>query len=420
MDNKELLRHLYLELSPSDRKKFLSNLPDDVKPDQSKIDADTFDELMRKERFPEGICCPHCGNVKVGTHGSYKGNPRYICYGCKKTFNLTSRSVFNGHKQSLETYTKYIKLMTMGTSIRKAAQICGISVTTSFLWRHKFLDVLQQIADKTKVGGIVEADETYVKLSFKGSRVLPRLPHKRGNDLDKKFLDSDGIPTPKVCVPCAVDRNDHTQTTGAIARATNLEKPMTKHLSALFENRIVPDSILCTDKLAHYVKVAEQFDLNLIQFKANRKDQSIIRSSVGNFHINNVNNYHSRIKNFLTPFKGVATKYLNNYLNWFNFVNQLKSKNVEETLVNLFASQISDEVSKEVQKKPPIPFKTPYDKFFTVQGIYCGKEKVPNSRSDKPVYRPVVKFGKRVSLDAPELEKFKFKTKTKKTNKKDK
>ena len=75
---------------------------------------------------------------------------------------------------------------------------------------------------------------------------------------------------------------------------------------------------------------------------------------------------------------------------------------------------------KEVQKKPPIPFKTPYDKFFTVQGIYCGKEKVPNSRSDKPVYRPVVKFGKRVSLDAPELEKFKFKTKTKKTNKKEK
>ena len=295
MDNKELLRHLYLELSPSDRKKFLSNLPDDVKPDQSKIDADTFDELMRKERFPEGICCPHCGNVKVGTHGSYKGNPRYICYGCKKTFNLTSRSVFNGHKQSLETYTKYIKLMTMGTSIRKAAQICGISVTTSFLWRHKFLDVLQQIADKTKVGGIVEADETYVKLSFKGSRVLPRLPHKRGNDLDKKFLDSDGIPTPKVCVPCAVDRNDHTQTTGAIARATNLEKPMTKHLSALFENRIVPDSILCTDKLAHYVKVAEQFDLNLIQFKANRKDQSIIRSSVGNFHINNVNNYKMNV-----------------------------------------------------------------------------------------------------------------------------
>ena len=223
-----------------------------------------------------------------------------------------------------------------------------------------------------------------------------------------------------MCVPCAVDRNEHTQTTGAIAKATNLEKPMTKHLSALFENRIVPDSILCTDKLAHYVKVAEQFDLNLIQFKANRKDQSIIRSSVGNFHINNVNNYHSRIKNFLTPFKGVATKYLNNYLNWFNFVNQLKSKNVEETLVNLFASQISDEVSKEVQKKPPIPFKTPYDKFFTVQGIYCGKEKVPNSRSDKPVYRPVVKFGKRVSLDAPELEKFKFKTKTKKTNKKEK
>jgi len=89
--------------------------------------------------------------------------------------------------------------------------------------------------------------------------------------------------------------------------------------------------------------------------------------------------------------------------------------------VNLFASQISDERSCDVQRKPPIPFKTHYDKFFTVQGIYIGKVKDrAKSTPDNPVYRPVVKLGKEIALDAPELEKYKFNATTKKTNKKDK
>jgi hypothetical protein len=33
-------------------------------------------------------------------------------------------------------------------------------------------------------------------------------------------------------------------------------------------------------------------------------------------HINNVNAYHSRLKQWLVPFKGVATKNLPNYLGW--------------------------------------------------------------------------------------------------------
>ena len=45
---------------------------------------------------------------------------------------------------------------------------------------------------------------------------------------------------------------------------------------------------------------------------------------------------------------------------------------------------------------------------------------VKKSRSPEPVYRPVMKFGKTVKLDEPELERYKFKPKTKKTKNKDK
>ena len=92
MDNKELLRQIYLECSPEERKRFLDGIKTEIK-FKPKFTVETFDELMRKERFSEGVCCPHCGVTHIGPHGSYKGNKRYICYDCGKTFNLTTKSV---------------------------------------------------------------------------------------------------------------------------------------------------------------------------------------------------------------------------------------------------------------------------------------------------------------------------------------
>jgi hypothetical protein len=40
------------------------------------------------------------------------------------------------------------------------------------------------------------------------------------------------------------------------------------------------------------------------------------RPEAPNLHINNVNGYHGRLKEWLRPFHHVATKYLGNYLGW--------------------------------------------------------------------------------------------------------
>ena len=40
----------------------------------------------------------------------------------------------------------------------------------------------------------------------------------------------------------------------------------------------------------------------------------------GDLHIQTVNNRHQRIKAFLAPFRGIATKYLPNYLRWFQCI----------------------------------------------------------------------------------------------------
>ena len=70
--------------------------------------------------------------------------------------------------------------MMNGFTVRKSAEICGINKDTAFIWRHKILDALQNMASDVKLDGIVEADETFFAISFKGNHkkstsfVMPR------------------------------------------------------------------------------------------------------------------------------------------------------------------------------------------------------------------------------------------------------
>ena len=49
------------------------------------------------------------------------------------------------------------------------------------------------------------------------------------------------------------------------------------------------------------------------------------RPEAPNLHINNVNGYHGRLKEWLRPFHGVATKYLDRYLGWRRTVEAIGS-----------------------------------------------------------------------------------------------
>ncbi|MFT5653247.1 MAG: hypothetical protein ACI8W9_001188 [Psychromonas sp.] len=66
-------------------------------------------------------------------------------------------------------------------TVRRSAACCEITKNTVFLWRHKFLNLLN-IQDNTYSSGIVERDETLFRYSEKGSRKLSHTKHHRGGD----------------------------------------------------------------------------------------------------------------------------------------------------------------------------------------------------------------------------------------------
>lgn len=82
------------------------------------------------------------------------------------------------------------------------------------------------------------------------------------------------------------------------------------------------------------------------------------KRAVGTFNIQTINSYHSRLKSMIVHrFKGVATKYLNNYLLYYNLVNFAKDSlaNKEVVLLNFIRNTLCSIKSAEVSKLPAIP-----------------------------------------------------------------
>ncbi len=52
------------------------------------------------------------------------------------------------------------------------------------------------------------------------------------------------------------------------------------------------------------------------------------------FHIKNVNAYHGRLYGWMYRFKGVTTKYLDNYLSWFRFFENHQNPNKNNLLLS--------------------------------------------------------------------------------------
>lgn len=311
------------------------------------MDSNSFETILSKKKFQNGVFCPHCNSIHIKKNGHKGTIQRFLCKDCGKTFTSRNNTITFSSKKSYYVWKKYIECMMNGFSVRKSAVICGINKDTAFIWRHKILDAMQNMAANVKLDGIVEADETFFPLSYKGNHkkstsfVMPRQSRKRGKSCHKR-----GLSREKVCVPCAVNRNGL-----SISRITNLGRVSAKDLHTAFDGRIAENTVLVTDEMNSYLDLARTNNLELIQLKSGK-------SKLGIYNIQHVNNYHSTLKHFIDNFKGVSTKYLSNYLIWNNFVNYAKESYSEKTVIfaDFVFSTNKKSLSKNIPLRPAVPF----------------------------------------------------------------
>ena len=246
----------------------------------------------------EDRCCPHCATPGAGRRGTARGLRRYRCNACGKSFNALTTTPLSGLRYR-DRWLDFGRSMTDGDTVRAAASRCGIAVSTAFRWRHRWLKALKSGAGK--LAGIVEADETFVLSSRKGERNLGRKPRKRGGKASKRGLSHEQVP-----ILVAVDR------TGVTISAV-LPSVSAANLQAVLEPVLSKDVLLVTDGCTSYPPCAAA--LGVSHEALNQSAGERVR---GDLHIQTVNSRHERLKAFLRPRRGVATKYLASYLNWFH------------------------------------------------------------------------------------------------------
>ncbi len=260
------------------------------------------DEVLRllNERLEADPQCLHCGSGRTEGWGRERnGLKRCRCLDCKRTFNPLTGTPLAGLRKK-ERWLKYAGALNESLPVRKAGKVCKVSKNTAFKWRHRFLRTQNESKDQSLVG-IAEVDEIFLLESFKGRRKLPRPSRKRGGVAEKPGLSAEQIP-----ILIARDR------AGAHIDGV-LPDRSEAAVRPLLEGKVSKnDTLLCMDG-----------DKALIAFaKAEGIEYELIVASKGEhvhekvLHIQNVNAYGSRFKQWLRRFNGVATEYLQSYLGW--------------------------------------------------------------------------------------------------------
>lgn len=255
-------------------------------------------EYLVNRRAEEVKACPHCYSGEVMLWGLDNGIQRYRCRSCRKTFNALTGTPL-AHLRRRDAWLTYGQALIDGLSVRKAATLSGVHRTTAFRWRHR---MLRHPAEEngSELSTLVEADETYFLESFKGQRHLSRPARHRGGHAQKRGLSDEQIPV------IVVQDRQGKHFDAVLPRADK------KTLSCLLLQLLTPESILCTDGAAAYRAVAKAADIphESVNLAAG------IRVKQHVFHIQHVNAYDSRLKQWMDRFHGVTTKYLPNYLGW--------------------------------------------------------------------------------------------------------
>ena len=253
--------------------------------------------------------CPRCGSVAIVKKGkSGNGGQRYLCRDCGRTFSGSTDRILGTSKLPRETWMAYAECFVLMLPLRECADRCGVCLKTAYTMRHRLIECLREYSPTFHVGRgqACELDETYFPESFKGNHskgsfTLPRKARHRGKQVHRR-----GLSREQICVMTGISDTNATffevSGRGVVSR---------KRAAEALRGRIGAGAAVATDKAAAYIDVLR--DLRVASHESyDSKDRS-------GGAVNRINAVHSLLDSFMARFKGVSTKHLAAYLDWFRW-----------------------------------------------------------------------------------------------------
>jgi transposase-like protein len=255
-------------------------------------------EHLAKIRWPEGPICVHCQSKKIYTLKLAGSSKRVVlkCATCRKQFSATVGTIFERSHIPLSKWFMAFQLMSSskkGMSAHQLHRMLDITYKSAWFLAHRIRHVMKQTPFGDKLGGIVEADETYIG----------------GKSRGMGHIDN------KIPVFALVERGGRVRSfTMPTVTATNLKRSIQEHVEK--------SAILMTDELIGYKKIGKDFaDHQTV----NHSQKEYVRGEVST---NTVEGYFSLLKRGLTgTYHHVSPRHLHRYLDEFNFRYNARSVN---------------------------------------------------------------------------------------------
>jgi len=304
----EEIRDLAKQLTPQERSLLMTEL---------KIQESPFTDFLE-----EPDKCPHCSGNRIIKHSKFKDRQRYKCKTCGKTFTILTGTPIHGLKKKELWQEYYQSMLNDGyQSLAKMMKKFGICNQTAFDWRHKTLAALKQSVGKFE--GITEIDDLWTLYSQKGRKGL-KYSRKRGGS--KRRGDNNY----QVKMLATADRKGTLDM--SVTRIGRLKK---SDIQRKIGNRIGRETILTSDKHKSIAAFAKDSKIEHITFKAQK------HKADNEHHVQYINNVASRFDTIVNRImKGVSTKYLQNYSNWFVALEGLKKNmNKPEKIIRQILKQ---------------------------------------------------------------------------------
>ena len=286
------------------------------------------------------IKCPKCNGDYIVKNGFKNKTQRYKCKNCNKFFSISTNTITSNVRLSYNQFLNFMICLINYNTIEETAKIVGLSDRDTYNIRIKIISTLKEYK-KEKLKGIVQCDEKYVRLSFKGTRKnkMPRESRKNGQE-----GRTSGISMEQVCILMAIDSYDN-----IFIKVVGLGPLSNDDLENNFTDWIEEKSILVTDSKSSYIKFAKDHNLILKQIPENK------HTTKDGYHLGELNSLMSELDVLLLKCRGISTRHLQEYLDLFRFrkiikytIEYLKQK---KEMYNYSLLQTSNIKNKNVCKR---------------------------------------------------------------------
>lgn len=258
------------------------------------------------------LFCKECG-CKLYKNGKTKnGIQKYICSGCKITLSETTNTIICHSKLPFEIWSNVIDNLLNGFSLRRIAEENNISLLTSFRIRHKVLYALKSFVENISLSGEIQSDEKYFSINLKGTKAenMPRYSKKRTSTSSPYR----GISHHKVCVVSSIDENDN-----LLLKIVGLGRCTTDMLKDALGQKLNNAKSINADSASAYQGFCEEYNLILNAIPSGFHSDGI-------FNISEIDGIHSQLETWISKFRGISTRHLQEYLDWFVYIFTMKKR----------------------------------------------------------------------------------------------